>query len=50
MVELVSIILALSMEVMVDVILTQPLKATIREKTAWPHSHGFVAILKVARA
>ncbi len=48
-VELVGSILALSMEVLVGVILAQPLKATSREKTARPGSHGVVASRKLYR-
>ncbi len=48
-VELVGGTLALSMEVLVGVILTQPLKATSREKTARPGSHGDVANRKLHR-
>ncbi len=43
-VELAGVILALSMEVLVGVILAQLLKHTSGEKTAWPGSHGFVAV------
>ncbi len=46
-VELVGGTLALSMEVMVGVILAQPLKATSRKKTARPGSHGVVASRKL---
>ncbi len=46
-VELVGGTLALLMEVLVDVILAQPLKATSGEKTAWPGSHGVVASRKL---
>ncbi len=42
-IELVGVILALSMEVMVGVILVQPLKATNGEKTAWLGSHRVIA-------
>ncbi len=42
-IELVGGTLALSMEVLVGVILTQPLKATSREKMTRPGSHGVVA-------
>ncbi len=48
-IELAGIILALSMEVLEDVILAQPLKATSQEKMAWPSSHGFVAAKKLHR-
>ncbi len=48
-VELVGVTLALSMEVLVDVILIQPLKATSGEKTARPGSHGVVASRKLYR-
>ncbi len=48
-VELLGGTLALSMEVLVDVILTQPLKATSGEKTARPGSHGVVASRKLHR-
>ncbi len=46
-VELVGGILALSMEVLVGVILAQPLKATSREKTARSDCYGFVASRKL---
>ncbi len=48
-VELVGGTLALSMEVLVDVILAQPLKATSGEKTARPCFHGVVASKKLHR-
>ncbi len=48
-VELVGGTLALSMEVLVGVILAQPLKATSGEKTARPCSHGVVASRKLHR-
>ncbi len=47
MVELVGGTLALSMEVLVGVIVAQPLKATSREKTARPYSHRVVASKKL---
>ncbi len=43
MIKLIGIILALSIEVLVDVILAQPLKAISRERMAWPGFQGFVA-------
>ncbi len=46
-VELVEGTLALSIEVLVDVILAQPLKATSGEKTARPGFHGVVASRKL---
>ncbi len=46
-VEQVGNTLTLSMEVLVDVILVQPLKATSGEKTARPGSHGVVASRKL---
>ncbi len=46
-VELVGGTLALSMEMLVSVILAQPLKATSGEKTAWSGSHGVVASRKL---
>ncbi len=46
-VKLVGDTLALSIEVLVDVILAQPLKATSGEKTAQPGSHGVVASRKL---
>ncbi len=46
-VKLVGGTLALSMEVLVGVILTQPLKATSGEKTAWPGFHRIVASRKL---
>lgn len=49
MIELASVIFALLMEVLVDVILVQPLKATSREKTAWPVSHRFIIAKKLHR-
>ncbi len=48
-VELIGDILALSIEVLVGVILAQPLKATSREKTTRPGSHGVVASRKLYR-
>ncbi len=48
-VELVGGTLAISMEVLVGVILAQPLKATSGEKTARPCSHGVVASRKLHR-
>ncbi len=48
-VELASVILALSIEVLVSVILIQLLKATSGEKTAWPGSLGVVASRKLYR-
>ncbi len=48
-VELVGGTLALSMEMLVGVILAQPLKATSGEKTARPCSHGVVASRKLHR-
>ncbi len=49
MIEQVGGTLALSMEVLVGVILAQPLKATSEEKTAWPGSHGVIASRKLHR-
>ncbi len=46
-VELVGGTLALSIEVLVGIILAQPLKATSGEKTARPYSHGVVASRKL---
>ncbi len=46
-VELVGDTLTLSMEVLVGVILAQPLKATSGEKMARPSSHGVVASRKL---
>ncbi len=46
-VELVGGTLALSMKVLEDVNLVQPLKATSGEKTARPGSHGVVASRKL---
>ncbi len=48
-VELIWGTLALSMEVLVGVILAQPLRATSGEKTARPCSHGVVASRKLHR-
>ncbi len=48
-VELVGGTFALSMEVLVDVIFAQPLKATSGEKTARPGAHGFVASRQLHR-
>ncbi len=48
-VELVGGTLALSIEVLVGVILAQPLKATSREKKTRPGSHGVVASRKLHR-
>ncbi len=48
-VELIGGTLALSIEVLVDVILAQPLKATSGEKTARLGSHGVVANRKLYR-
>lgn len=45
-VELASIIFALSMDLLVDIIFVQSLKATSKEKMVWLDSYGFV----VARA
>ncbi len=45
--ELVGGTLVLSMEVLVGVILAQPLKAISEEKTARPGSHGVVASRKL---
>ncbi len=44
MIELAGVIIALSMEVLVGVILTQLLKATSKKKIARPDSHEVVAI------
>ncbi len=46
-IELGDVILALSIEVLVDVILAQLLKATSREKTARPGSHGVMITRKL---
>ncbi len=46
-VELIGGTFTLSMEVLVVVILAQPLKATSGEKTARPGSHGVVASRKL---
>ncbi len=46
-VELAGIILALSIEVLKGIILAQLLKATSREKTARPGSHGFMTAKKL---
>ncbi len=48
-VELAGIILALSMEVLVDVILVQLLKYTSGEKTARPGSHEVMTTRKLHR-
>ncbi len=48
-IELVGGTLTLSMEVLVGVILAQPLKATSGEKTARPCFHGVVASKKLHR-
>ncbi len=48
-VELVGGILALSMEVLVGVILAQPLRITSGEKMARPCSHGVIASRKLHR-
>ncbi len=48
-IELVGGIFALSMEVLVGVILAQPLRATSGKKTARPCSHGVVASRKLHR-
>ncbi len=48
-IELVGGTLALSMEVLVGVILAQPLKATSGEKTARPCFHGVLASRKLHR-
>ncbi len=49
-VELADIILALLIELLVGVILSQPLKATSGEKMARPGFHGFVAVILPYRA
>lgn len=46
-VELAGIILALSIQVLVDIILAQPLKIANKGKTAWPSFHKFVAAKKL---
>ena len=46
-VELASVILTLAMEILVDVIFVQPLKAISREMTARPGFHGFVIAKKL---
>ncbi len=46
-VELADAILALSLEVLVGIILVQPLKATSGETTTWLGSHGVVAVRKL---
>ncbi len=48
-VELVGDILTLLIEVLVGVILTQPLKATSREMTTWPDSYRVIASRKLYR-
>ncbi len=48
-VKLAGVILALLIEVLIDVILAQPLKATSGEKIARPGSHGVMAIKKLHR-
>ncbi len=49
-VKLAGVILALSMKVLVDVILAQPLKVTSGEKTAWPDCHKLVAVTSPCKA
>ena len=46
-VELASVIFTLLMEVLIGIILTQLLKATSREKTAWLGFYRFVAARKL---
>ncbi len=46
-VKLAGVILALSIEVLVGVILTKPLKTTSKEKTAQLGSHGFEVARKL---
>ena len=47
MVELKVVIFILSIEILVDVIFAQSLKATSREKMAQPSSYGFIATRKL---
>lgn len=43
-IELASVILVLSIEVLIGIILAQVLKSASKDKTAWLGSYGFVAV------